>query len=198
MYVYSLSPSAGSTQTSDCTTTSLFDASVTMISNCYDVLFNGVGRLENSNVFDVTSTCSFQRYGRSKPGCNGRNEIFTGVVSNHFECRQKCCENAACTSFEWWGDDIPHPSGPYRFCQVSSSCTSDNAHGPYAIEDWTSDLAEFYVKTSAGRFFFCRNSAAANTNLALPQHSISAATKTDTDTDTETDTGTDTLALRRH
>ena len=56
-------------------------------------------------------------------GCNGRDEIFDGLVNSLDKCKYKCDDDDNCMSFEYWGPDNPHWNYGIGYCHVSSTCT---------------------------------------------------------------------------
>ena len=74
-------------------------------------------------------------------GCDGRNELFLGLVGTREVCRSKCDDKTECISFEWYGELNPHPTLGQNFCKLSSSCTYD-----LSVVSLLRDPTDLYVK----------------------------------------------------
>ena len=77
----------------------------------------------------------------SNRGCSSRNELFAGRATLT-DCRARCTRQATCVSFEYF---VVHPIYKTGYCQVSSSCTNDEANE--APHVYTETL---HVKNKAG------------------------------------------------
>ena len=77
-------------------------------------------------------------------GCDGRNEIFDGIVADVNACKARCEESDECVSFEYWGNLNPHHNYGAGYCHGSSSCTYELSY--YSEYDGTGPNCNLYIK----------------------------------------------------